>query len=176
VKVAKKQDIPDNIIFGVFKGTENKKFLRFTKLYKEYLLPADKEDLFKEYNAVNVEVDKALVYDNICDISDLNTISAETLRDPLIKGLESYTDKVNNEVYNFNGTIISKRKVLRHYSALLENDKAGTFDSLLYCVIKNSMLDEHEYKNVYNSIREAVKLEPEGDIKVTVMRKGEQKW
>lgn len=175
VKVAKKQDIADNIIFGIFKGTDNKKFLRTSKLYKEYLLPADKEGLFEEYNAVNVEVDKALVYDNICDISYLNTISVETLKDPLIKGLESYTDKDNSEVYNFNGTVISKRKVLRHYSALLENGKAGTFDSLLYCVIKNSMLDEHEYKNVYDSIREAVNLEPEGDIKVTVMRKGQRK-
>ncbi len=68
-----------------------------------------------------------------------------------IKRLEELC-KEDDYRYNFNGVIISRLKVLRYYEAMIKKSIAGTPDSVLYAVCKDSILTEEQYKTIKNCI------------------------
>ena len=81
----------------------------------------------------------------------------DTFNDKNIRILEKF--KESDDVYNFNGVKISRRKVLRRYSVLKDNNKDSGIDALLYCIIYGSMLDENELKNIYDLIIKICKFD-----------------
>lgn len=54
--------------------------------------------------------------------------------------------------YNINGVIISRIKVLRIYEELIKRGEAGTIDSVLYALSKNSILTLEEYHTIDEAI------------------------
>ena len=58
-----------------------------------------------------------------------------------------YKDKDNDMIYNFDGVIISRFKVLRHYQTLISNPEIDISKNVLFYVITLfSMLNEQEIK------------------------------
>ena len=68
-----------------------------------------------------------------------------------IKKLEEMC-KEDEYRYNFNGVIISRFKVLRYYETMIQKSIAGTPDSVMYAICKNSFLTEEQYKTIKDSI------------------------
>ena len=52
-------------------------------------------------------------------------------------------------VYNFDGVIISRLKVLRYYQTLISNEKiVSSKDALLYAITVRSMLNQEEVQKI----------------------------
>ncbi len=68
-----------------------------------------------------------------------------------IKRLEEMC-KEDDYRYNFNGVIISRFKVLRYYETMIKKSIAGTVDSIMYAVCKDSILTEEQYKTIKNCV------------------------
>lgn len=68
-----------------------------------------------------------------------------------IKRLEEMC-KEDDYRYNFNGVIISRFKVLRYYETMIKKSIAGTVDSVMYAVCKDSILTEEQYKTIKNCV------------------------
>ncbi len=71
--------------------------------------------------------------------------------DSFIKRLEEMC-KEDDYRYNFNGVIISRFKVLRYYETMIKKSIAGTVDSIMYAVCKDSILTEEQYKTIKNCV------------------------
>ncbi len=164
IKLAKKLEIDDKDIFGTYTTNSKKTYLRRKTLTEYYKLPTDIDKINKSYDTVVVNIPNKSIYDNIFAISNLNIILDDVLEDRNIKALDKFSDI--DDTYNFNGTKISKRKVLRYYGALLNNGKAISMDSIIYCIIVNSMLDEKEFNNIYNIVKSATLFEPDDNIRI----------
>lgn len=92
------------------------------------------------------------------------TISSETLEDPIISKLEE-ENKVSPWEYNFNGVIISRKKLLRNYEFLMTSDfvpheekEADKEHILLVSAIHNSMLNATEIEKVSAILSTSVKM------------------
>ena len=157
IKLAFKMGMSFNDIFGFYNVGNNKLFLKQKNL--NHLLNGD---LFELYDAVRINIPNKEIYDNVFEISNLNTIPSDVYTDENIKALEIYSE--NDELYNFNGVRISKKKVLRRYGALKLSDKADSMASIMYCITYGSMLDEIEFKNVYESVKKCVNLKADDRI------------
>lgn len=157
IKLAFKMGMSFNDIFGFYNVGNNKLFLKQKNL--NHLLNGD---LFELYNAVRINIPNKEIYDNVFDISNLNIITNDVLNDENIKALERYSE--NEELYNFNGVRISKKKVLRRYGALKSSDKADSMASIMYCITYGSMLDEDEFNKIYDLVKKCVNLNPDDRI------------
>lgn len=61
-------------------------------------------------------------------------------------------------MYNFNGVIISRNKVLRNFETLLkEPDLIIDHSTLFYVLTLNSMLDEQEYNKITVCLNDLIK-------------------
>lgn len=74
-----------------------------------------------------------------------------------IKEIEKYRDPNNENIYNFDGVIISRYKVLRLYETLMKNKLGGTESAIIYSICKYSILTEEEYRVVEKCIGETFK-------------------
>lgn len=106
------------------------------------------EDSFRIYQAINVPIENKELYTSIVDNSDNDTITDYVLQDEYINQIDQLY-KENHRVYNFNGVIISRFKVLRYYQTLITNpDINSSRDTLMYAITKNSMLNQNDYNNI----------------------------
>ncbi len=164
IKLAKKLGISDVDIFGTYSTTKDKIYLRKSYLAQIRNLPVNMEEIQKVYEEVTVNIPNKNIYDNIFSISNLNVILDIALNDKNIKALDQFLE--NDDMYNFNGTRVSRRKILRYYGALLKAGKAISMDSLVYCATINSMLDEEEFNNIYGAIKSHVDLIADDNISI----------
>lgn len=77
-------------------------------------------------------------------------ISEEAKNNEFIKNMESIF-KVNEYSYIIEGQTISRYKVLRCITALLKANIKITKDSLLYCILRNTYVDEKTFSLIANS-------------------------
>ena len=111
-----------------------------------------KEDVFALYDAVIYGSDETPIYDELISFGNMDNISTIALDDEYIMYLEN-NFKENEYTYNINGVIVSRYKVLRYYSSLIKQDDINpSEDLIMYVVTLNSMLDQEELNNVYQSI------------------------
>ena len=136
--------MPDSDIFRGYRAPNRELSLNLKKLSLNPHLSTDIDKQNELYGKVNIEIPNFRVYDNLFDIVNPINVSEEVLDDKNIKAIERF--KESEELYNFNGVKISRRKVLRLYSTLMQNDKSDEMDALLYCITYGSMLDKNEYK------------------------------
>ena len=164
IKLARKYGMENRDIFGNYTMPDKKVFLRSKKIIKNVNITADIENIFEEYGAVEIELPNRDIYDNLTKIADIIEISEEVLNDPNIKALDQF--KQNDDLYNFNGVKISRRKVLRYYTLLKNNDKVIDITSIMYCILHRSMVDEEEFNNLYTLVKSVVSFEPDDNIKI----------
>lgn len=111
-----------------------------------------KEDVFALYDAINHGSDETIIYDELVRLGNIDNISTIALDDEYIMYLEN-NYKENEYMYNINGVIVSRYKVLRYYSSLIKQDDINpSEDLIMYVVTLNSMLDQEELNNVYQNI------------------------
>lgn len=111
-----------------------------------------KEDVFALYDAINHGNDETIIYDELVRLGNIDNISTIALDDEYIMYLEN-NYKENEYMYNINGVIVSRYKVLRYYSSLIKQDDINpSEDLIMYVVTLNSMLDQEELNNVYQNI------------------------
>lgn len=169
IKLAKKSGMENQEIFGNYTMPDKKVFLRSKKIMENINITTDIEDIFKEYGAVEIELPNKDIYDNLTKIADIVEISDEVLNDPNIKALDRFME--TDELYNFNGVKISRKKVLRYYTLLKNNDKVIDITSIMYCILHGSMLDEEEFNNLYTLVKSVVSFEPDDNIKISRKKK-----
>lgn len=161
IKLAKKSGLSDAQIFGSY-VTPNKEMYLKTKALSNYLGISKDLSIPELYEAVYINIPNQEIYDNIFEISNLNSLSDDILEDINIKALEKFSE--SEELYNFNGVKISKKKVLRRYLALKNNEKSNNMSALMYCITYGSLLDEKEFDNIYTLVKSSVPLKPDDDI------------
>lgn len=164
IKLANKMGLSEEQIFGYYTTPIRKPFLK-EKTLKNHFIPMDLEEIYKEYDAVSINIPNKSIYDNIFDITDNWQIPASIFDDSNIRALEKFSE--SDDLYNFNGTKISKKKVLRRYTALKLNGKDNDMSSIMYCIIYGSMLDEKDFENIYSLVKESVLFKPDSDIYVS---------
>lgn len=164
IKLANKMGLSEEQIFGYYTTPIRKPFLK-EKTLKNHFIPMNLEEIYKEYDAVSINIPNKSIYDNIFDITDNWQIPASIFDDSNIRALEKFSE--SDDLYNFNGTKISKKKVLRRYTALKLNGKDNDMSSIMYCIIYGSMLDEKDFENIYSLVKESVLFKPDPDIYVS---------
>lgn len=112
------------------------------------------EETYILYEAVIPNIENKEKYDSIVNVSDNITISEISLNDHIIKQLDSlYMSKEDPLIYNFNGIIISRFKVLRYYETLIsEPNIEPNRDLLMYTICLNSMLDSKELEIINDCV------------------------
>lgn len=157
IKAARKHGMLDSDIFRGYKTPNKQLALSTSKLLQNPFISDDIEKQCIFYGNAHIGIPNSVLYDNLFDIINPINISSDTFNDENIRILEKF--KESEDVYNFNGVRISRRKVLRRYSVLKDNNKDSGIDALLYCIVYGSMLDENELKNIYDLIRKICKFD-----------------
>lgn len=165
IKAARKQGMSDKEIFRGYQIPSREISLNKKYLLMQPSLSKDIKEQFRLYNAADVYIPNKEVYDNLFNIVTPIEISQEVLNDQNIKALEKFSE--SDDVYNFNGTRISKRKVLRYYSVLKNNNKAMGLSALMYCIVYNSMLDQNELYNIYDLVKKVVSFDVDDEINIS---------
>ena len=98
----------------------------------------------------NEEEYETIIKNNYTDIND------EIFENNYIKAIDKYTDIKNPLIYNFDGTRISKLKVLRIFGLLIEKGVKPNLESLMYSVTYKSILDERSYTKLNNIISKEI--------------------
>ena len=126
------------------------------------------EDTYKIYQScpqeTYIDKDNIEIYNNIISNRENDKITTLVLNDYLIRQLDSqFKDDQNDLIYNFNGVIISRLKVLRYYQTLISDSNIiSRKDVLLYAITLHSMLNQDEV-NAINECLKSVKFK--GGIK-----------
>ena len=89
--------------------------------------------------------------------NDCKVVKELTENDEVLQQLEEYTDEQNKLRYNFNGTLISKLKVKRIYNILKNYNLHEYEDSLLYAVLYNTIINQHDYEKVKQIVKSRCK-------------------
>ncbi len=158
IKLARSKGLDDSKIFRLFNGTKRNGIC----LRAEFYNPTSEQfgdmpsDTFDKYQAVEPYVESKEIYDQIIANSDNDNISEIATSDSVIDQLDKlYKDPNNDLVYNFNGIIISRLKVLRYYQTLMMNSKiTSSKELLIYVITKHSMLNMEELSTIKQCIRE----------------------
>ena len=151
VKLARSLGYTDSMIFKTYKKADGTLSLCLPAVFgrkKETKFGESKDNTFTLYGAKKVNVENQEIYDSIIGNSENGTITENIQNDTLIMQLDSlYKDKDNDMIYNFDGVIISRFKVLRHYQTLISNPEIDISKNVLFYVITLfSMLNEQEIK------------------------------
>lgn len=95
------------------------------------------------------------VYDEIINQNDNNFIQ-EGISDIIQRLDDAYLVEsegiLENKLYNIEGTIISRLKVLRYLTTLIFNGISENSDMLLYAITKNSLLTKEEFDKIKTSV------------------------
>ena len=95
------------------------------------------------------------VYDEIINQNDNNFIQ-EGISGIIQKLDDAYLVEsegiLENKLYNIEGTIISRLKVLRYLTTLMFNGISENSDMLLYAITKNSLLTKEEFDKIKTSV------------------------
>lgn len=112
-----------------------------------------KYDTFISTNFVNVDDYSKVDYDKIVNVSNkINHDETVFHLKPVFDLERQFTIRDNPYIYNINGVIVSRLKVLRILSILQDNNVDITSDAVMYAVSKGMFLTEDTYKRVSTGI------------------------
>lgn len=159
IKLAEKENYSASDFFSEVNMKNNlgvKKVLRRSVLRRDEF-GKDKNETFNQYNAVTIDnyinSDTVELYDKILKSNENINITDISERDYYIQKLDSVYMK-NDLIYDFDGVIISRLKVLRFYQTLISSPEIEpSYDVLLYAITKLSMLDEEEMNIIISSLK-----------------------
>ena len=160
IKFARSNNYSDSNIFRTYRqndGYMSTALIRNFKENAEYGISID--ETFSKYGAVDVSKeisdDKYSLYNSIVENNANDRITELSLDDFLITQLDSFYKDPNNQlVYNFDGVIISRIKVLRLYQTLISNpDVSSNKDMLLFVITRNSMLNIEEMEKIRECLK-----------------------
>lgn len=120
---------------------------------------ATPEDTYKIYQTYPkkeyIDEDNIEIYDNIISNRENDKITALVLNDYLIMQLdEKFKDYQNDLIYNFNGVVISRLKVLRYYQTLISDPNIiSSREALLYVITLHSMLNQDEVSAINECLK-----------------------
>lgn len=159
VKLARKLHFLENDFSVPF--TQYSSLKKSTKLYLRGDITTDKNskygelssETYKLYGAQEFNCPNKELYDDIIGNNENNSVSIISLDDDYIKELDRLF-KSNELVYDFNGVLISRKKVLRFYETLISDASIeSNFELLMYVITKNSMLDSDEINNINQCLK-----------------------
>ena len=159
IKLAEKENYSASDFFSEVNMKNNlgvKKVLRRSVLRRDEF-GKDKNETFNQYNAVTIDnyinSDTVELYDKILKSNENINITDISERDYYIQKLDNVYMK-NDLIYDFDGVIISRLKVLRFYQTLISSPEIEpSYDVLLYAITKLSMLDEEEMNIIISSLK-----------------------
>lgn len=156
IKLALSKGVQLSEIFGQYNKSSNHRGYFLTKKFNNGSFGdfgKNIDDTYKLYEALEPNIVLKKEYEDIIKHSGNDVISNVSLQDSLILKLDkNYLDRNNPLVYNFNGVVISRFKVLRYFETLLSNNLILPQDALLYCITLNSMLNYQEYSKVRDCV------------------------
>lgn len=164
IKLARKAGLENTEIFGNYTTPQKEIYLKTKAILEAKRLSKDIDEIYKSYDAIDINIPNKNLYDNLFDYVSVNDISEEVLEDKNIKALDKF--KESDDLYNFNGTKISRKKVLRYYTVLKKNKKDVDMSGIMYCIIYGSMLDENDFNNIDSLVKSVVSFEPNNDIRI----------
>ena len=155
IKYAKSEKVSDDEIFKVMKSKGNDTIIMRSEFSsnKNNKYGNTFGETFNLYNAVSIydymNSDCIKSFDLILSNSQNDRISDISLNDFLISKLDVYKDPDNDLIYNFDGVIISRLKVLRLYQTLISDTSVESNRvALFYAIVRNSMLNEEEINKI----------------------------
>lgn len=159
IKLAEKKNHSASEFFDEVNMKNNlgvKKVLRRSALEKGQF-GENQYKTFDQYNAVTIDnyinSDTVELYDKILKSNENINITDISERDYYIQKLDNVYMK-NDLIYDFDGVIISRLKVLRFYQTLISSPEIEpSYDVLLYVITKLSMLDEEEMNIIVSSLK-----------------------
>ena len=159
IKLAEKKNHSASEFFDEVNMKNNlgvKKVLRRSALEKGQF-GENQDKTFNQYNAVTIDnyinSDTVELYDKILKSNENINITDISERDYYIQKLDNVYMK-NDLIYDFDGVIISRLKVLRFYQTLISSPEIEpSYDVLLYVITKLSMLDEKEMNIIVSSLK-----------------------
>ena len=160
VKFARSNKFGNSNIFRTYRqnnGYTSTALIGAFKENREYGITV--QDTFNKYGAVDVSKeiseDKYMLYSSVINNSENDRITELALNDFLIMQLDDKYKEPNNDlVYNFDGVIISRIKVLRLYQTLISNSSIEYGkDLLMYVITKNSMLNIEEMEKIRECLK-----------------------
>ena len=160
VKFARSNKFGNSNIFRTYRqnnGYTSTALIGAFKENREYGITV--QDTFNKYGAVDVSKeipeDKYMLYSSVINNSENDRITELALNDFLIMQLDDKYKEPNNDlVYNFDGVIISRMKVLRLYQTLISNSSIEYGkDLLMYVITKNSMLNIEEMEKIRECLK-----------------------
>lgn len=111
-----------------------------------------KEDTYGLYNAVKYESEQENYYLKL--ITENTNLFSLSYNNGIIEQLDSlFLDNDNNLIYNFNGIIISRNKVIRYLQVFNSEGLKINEDLLIYIVTFNTMLKQEELNNVISCVK-----------------------
>ncbi len=131
--------------------TRNRPDLRGT-----YYKDINDETKFKVTNTIIPEIEERSSYDRIIDKCQNIPITNSIFSNPYIVSINKYIDYDSPLIYNFDGIIISRLKVLRIYNILLKNGIEDSLDSLLYAITYNTIISSTDYSKIYNCVKKEI--------------------
>lgn len=159
VKLAYKLSKLNNVEFKPYRTLKNESSKLF--LTNEFICDVNNifgvtvQDTYEMYQAEKFNFSNKELYDKIIENSDNDSISPISIEDEFIKKLDSlfYSEEMPY-IYNFNGVVISRNKVLRLYETLISDSNIKPDEELLlYVITYDSMLDKNEMENIENCIK-----------------------
>lgn len=100
------------------------------------------------------------IFNQIAAKNSINRqIQEETINFPEITALNKFNDKKNTLLYDFDGTKISKLKVLRIYDSLCREKRGHSLNSLLYAIEYQKIMSSDEKDRVKQAVSQAIKWE-----------------
>ena len=159
IKLAEKKNHSASEFFDEVNMKNNlgvKKVLRRSALEKGQF-GENQYKTFNQYNAVTIDnyinSDTVELYDKILKSNENINITDISERDYYIQKLDNAYMK-NDLIYDFDGVIISRLKVLRFYQTLISSPEIEpSYDVLLYVITKLSMLDEEEMNIIISFLK-----------------------
>jgi len=159
VKLARSKGLKDDEIFRTY-TTNTKKYLLRSAFWDKTIqqFGTTPKDTFELYNAYKEETELTQVLDDILANNENDKITDIVLNFNIIQELDKLYKKTDDDkIYNFNGIIISRLKVLRYCETFISNPEITmSQEVLLFAVTRNSMLNESEYKIVKECVEKVM--------------------
>lgn len=123
-----------------------------------YYMGITEEHKKEATNTIDINIHNKDKFDKIISNRKDIEINNSIFNNPYIVSINKYIDGDNALIYNFDGVIISRLKVLRIYNKLVKNGIKDSTDSLIYAITYNSILSQISYEKIINCVKKEIKV------------------
>ena len=125
--------------------------------YRDSYYKDIKEDnKYEKTHTIEIPIRNKDKYNEIINNNKDIEISNSIFNNSYIESIDKYIDEDSALIYNFNGTRISRLKVLRIYNILLKNGIKDSIDSFMYAITYNTIISKDNYDNLYRCVKKEI--------------------